>query len=295
MAHHNMTTTTTTRSAALGHNGNHHHQQQQQQQPHQDHRSFCSECEALGSDQTYAARYPAPLYKEQPLQRWRQEADERAVQPLDPRALQKAMEAYYYGPGFASFAAHRAAIATDPGGGFMGTRAQQAPPLPPPPPPPQLLLHKEPVAECCETTFSEGRIRPADVLPEPDFCGLATSDAHVHTDSYDTDEEDENFHELDSDYSSDTESEDHFMALPPRDHLSLSVFTMLCCFWPLGIAAFCLSRRTSRAIVKGDLHQASASSRRALFLAVLSITIGTGIYVGLAVALIAYLSKNGHF
>ncbi|CAM9581631.1 unnamed protein product [Lampetra planeri] len=148
---------------------------------------------------------------------------------------------------------------------------------------------------CCETTFSEGRVRPADALPEPDFCGLATSDAHVHTDSYDTDEEDENFHELDSDYSSDTESEDHFMALPPRDHLSLSVFTMLCCFWPLGIAAFCLSRRTSRAIVKGELHQASASSRRALFLAVLSITIGTGIYVGLAVALIAYLSKNGHF
>ncbi|XP_040104790.1 synapse differentiation-inducing gene protein 1 [Oryx dammah] len=167
---------------------------------------------------------------------------------------------------------------------------------------PNLILYSESVlrpwgdgvaADCCETTFIEDRSPTKESLEYPDgkFIDLSPEDIKIHTLSYDVEEEEE-FQELESDYSSDTESEDNFLVMPPRDHLGLSVFSMLCCFWPLGIAAFYLSHETNKAVAKGDFHQASTSSRRALFLAVLSITIGTGIYVGVAVALIAYLSKS---
>ncbi|XP_035380207.1 synapse differentiation-inducing gene protein 1-like [Electrophorus electricus] len=169
---------------------------------------------------------------------------------------------------------------------------------------PNLILYKDEVtvkgkdykSECCETTFTEKKEK--ETAPEtagteePQAKLLDENEAKIQTVSYEVEEEE--YVEYETDCSSDSESEDNFIVIPPRDHLGLAIFSMLCCFWPLGIAAFYFSQGTSKAVTKGDFPLASIASRRALFLAALSITIGTGVYVGVVVALIAYLSKPGH-
>uniref|UniRef100_A0A8D0BRE4 Transmembrane protein 91 n=1 Tax=Salvator merianae TaxID=96440 RepID=A0A8D0BRE4_SALMN len=98
--------------------------------------------------------------------------------------------------------------------------------------------------------------------------------------------------ENDSSSDSDTESESSFSMLLPQDYLGLAVFSMLCCFWPLGIAAFYLSQKTNKASAKGDYPGAWTASRQTFALAVLSIVLGICTYIGAVVALIAYLSNK---
>uniref|UniRef100_A0A9J7ZAC6 Transmembrane protein 91 n=1 Tax=Cyprinus carpio carpio TaxID=630221 RepID=A0A9J7ZAC6_CYPCA len=93
-----------------------------------------------------------------------------------------------------------------------------------------------------------------------------------------------------SDDFSDTDSESNFPIMIPQDYLGLAFFSMLCCFWPLGIAAFYLSQKTNKASAQGDFQGASAASRQALWLSVLSIVFGIITYICAIAALISYLS-----
>ncbi|MBN3310476.1 SYNG1 protein, partial [Amia calva] len=157
-----------------------------------------------------------------------------------------------------------------------------------------LGLHRK---EYLETAF-------VDVPPPPSPLGhglllrgggsvAGTSGADVVSVSCSLEDEDDllpDYEDSSSECLSDSDSESSFSLLIPQDHLGLAVFSMLCCFWPLGIAAFYLSQKTNRASAQGDFGGASAASRQALWLAALSILFGVVTYACAIAALISYLS-----
>ncbi|KAJ6663633.1 hypothetical protein lerEdw1_009712 [Lerista edwardsae] len=150
-----------------------------------------------------------------------------------------------------------------------------------------------------ETTFGDSK--EAGELPRK-----VALEKDIHTVCYEVGDTELPDLENDSSSDSDTESESSFSVLLPKDYLGLAVFSMLCCFWPLGIAAFYLSQKvsvtsrelqvgslqTNKASAKGDYPGAWTASRQTFVLAVLSIILGICTYIGAVVALIAYLSNK---
>ncbi|XP_042523820.1 transmembrane protein 91 isoform X3 [Dipodomys spectabilis] len=95
-----------------------------------------------------------------------------------------------------------------------------------------------------------------------------------------------------SDSDSDCDEGGRLSPLLPHDHLGLAVFSVLCCFWPVGIAAFCLAQKTNKAWAQGDIQGAGAASRRAFLLGVLAIGLGLCTYAAALVTLAAYLASR---
>ncbi|XP_019849239.1 PREDICTED: proline-rich transmembrane protein 1-like isoform X1 [Amphimedon queenslandica] len=65
----------------------------------------------------------------------------------------------------------------------------------------------------------------------------------------------------------------------PNDYLILSLFSIICCFWPVGIIALLKSVETRRYCQDGRLAEAQASSREAKTFNMISIGIGIAINV----------------
>ncbi|XP_018978807.1 transmembrane protein 91-like [Cyprinus carpio] len=141
--------------------------------------------------------------------------------------------------------------------------------------------------EYLETTFVD--IGPGSPLERK----LLAETRDIHSVSYSMEDGDDllpDFEDSSSDDFSDTDSESNFPIMIPQDYLGLAFFSMLCCFWPLGIAAFYLSQKTNKASAQGDFQGASAASRQALWLSILSIVFGIITYICAIAALISYLS-----
>ncbi|CAI5795393.1 differentiation-inducing gene 1-like [Podarcis lilfordi] len=76
-----------------------------------------------------------------------------------------------------------------------------------------------------------------------------------------------------------------------NSYLALSIFNLLCCCLPLGIAALVFSLQARSASNEGNINQAASSSRTARILNIIGIVIGAIMFV-IIIVIVAVGSKN---
>ncbi|XP_062516011.1 synapse differentiation-inducing gene protein 1-like [Corticium candelabrum] len=78
----------------------------------------------------------------------------------------------------------------------------------------------------------------------------------------------------------------HVVVEPPRDFLVLSIFMLVCCFFPLGIFAIYMSLQVQKRVSQGDIASARKASVYALVISIVGITIGVLIYIGVIIFIV---------
>ncbi|XP_043973760.1 proline-rich transmembrane protein 1-like [Gambusia affinis] len=75
---------------------------------------------------------------------------------------------------------------------------------------------------------------------------------------------------------------------PVNDYFGYSIFTMVCCFFPLGIVALASSIATRNAVARGERRMAEQSSRLALMMNHSALATGIAVF-SISFALILFL------
>ena len=77
----------------------------------------------------------------------------------------------------------------------------------------------------------------------------------------------------------------HYGADPPSNYLPLSIFTLLCCFWPLGLIALMHSFKVNSA---SNQDEARSASKVALWSNIIGIIIGVILVAAAIVVVVVY-------
>ncbi|KAJ6668689.1 hypothetical protein lerEdw1_012172 [Lerista edwardsae] len=87
------------------------------------------------------------------------------------------------------------------------------------------------------------------------------------------------------------------MEAPQRNiptYLGLSIFTMMCCCLPLGLAALITSHEVDNAMRAGDINRAASSSRTARTLNIIGIVVGIIALIVATVFWVTIFNKEVH-